>query len=136
MAQVVLTTGANSGIGLAAVIELAKKGFDSVGGVRSAAKARYVTKAAHAAGVTVRTAILEVTDAGSCARAIDRLKPYGIVNNAGYSAMGAVEDVGDEEAHRVLETMVFAPMRLARLAVPTCARRAAAESSTSPPSTA
>ena len=39
----VLTTGANSGIGLATVIEVARKGFDSVdsvGSVRSAAKAR------------------------------------------------------------------------------------------------
>ncbi len=47
-----------------------------------------------------------------------RLRPYGIVNNAGYSATGAIEDIDDAEAHRVVETMVFAPMRLARLALP------------------
>jgi len=33
-APVVLTVGASSGIGLATVIEVARKGFDSVGSVR------------------------------------------------------------------------------------------------------
>ena len=46
----VLTTGANSGIGLATVVEVARKGFDSVGSVRSAAKARIVRDAAREAG--------------------------------------------------------------------------------------
>jgi NAD(P)-dependent dehydrogenase (short-subunit alcohol dehydrogenase family) len=40
------------------------------------------------------------------------------VNNAGYSGVGAIEDVSDEEARHQLETMVVAPMRLARLALP------------------
>jgi NAD(P)-dependent dehydrogenase (short-subunit alcohol dehydrogenase family) len=40
------------------------------------------------------------------------------VNNAGYSLTGAVEDVDDDEAHALFETMVHAPMRLARLALP------------------
>jgi NADP-dependent 3-hydroxy acid dehydrogenase YdfG len=115
---VVLTTGANSGIGLATVIELARKGFDSVGSVRSAAKAREVVRAAREAGVRVRTVRLDVTDTGGSARVIDELQPYGLVNNAGYSVTGAIEDVDDEEAHRAMETMVFAPMRLARLALP------------------
>jgi len=118
MARTVLVTGANSGIGLATVIELARKGFDAVGSVRSAAKAKDVRQAASEAGVSVRTVLLDVTDAGAGARVIDRLRPYGIVNNAGYPAMGAIEDVDDEEAHRVVETMVFGPIRLARAALP------------------
>ena len=36
--QTVLTTGANSGIGLATVVEVAKRGFHSVGSVRSVAE--------------------------------------------------------------------------------------------------
>ncbi len=43
---------------------------------------------------------------------------YGLVNNAGYGLTGAVEDVGDDEARALFETMVHAPMRLARLALP------------------
>jgi NAD(P)-dependent dehydrogenase (short-subunit alcohol dehydrogenase family) len=114
----VLTTGANSGIGLATVIELARKGFDSVGSVRTAAKAKVVRDAARKAGVEVRTVILDVADEAQCRKVVDRLRPYGIVNNAGYGAVGAIEDVSDREAHAVFETMVFAPLRLARLALP------------------
>jgi NAD(P)-dependent dehydrogenase (short-subunit alcohol dehydrogenase family) len=118
MARTVLVTGANSGIGLATVIELARRGFDATGSVRSAAKARQVRQAASEAGVRVGTVILDVTDARACVRVVDRLRPYGIVNNAGYPAMGAIEDIDDEESRRVVETMVFGPMRLARAALP------------------
>ena len=116
--RTVLTTGANSGIGLATAIEVARRGFISVAGVRSPAKARSVTRAARAAGVKVRTVILDVTDAGDCKRVMTDLKPYGLVNNAGVPASGAIEDVGDDEARVAMETMVLGPMRLARLAIP------------------
>ena len=117
-AQVALTTGANSGIGLATVLELARGGLRSVGTVRSRDKAREVAAAAAAAELEVETAVLDVTDAAACARVIERYRPYAIVNNAGYSLTGAVEDVGDQEVRKGLETMVVAPMRLARLALP------------------
>lgn len=113
-----LTTGANSGIGLATALELARRGLRSVGTVRSAAKAEQVAVAAAEAGVDVETVTLEVTDAEGCARAIDEVRPDVLVNNAGYSIVGAIEDVGDDEARRAIETMVLAPMRLARLALP------------------
>ncbi len=116
--RTVLTTGANSGIGLATTIELAKRGFRSVGSVRSGAKARQVRKAARQAGVEVETILLDVTDAAACRRVMQRVKPWGLVNNAGSSFSGAIEDVGDAEARAALETMVIAPMRLARLGIP------------------
>lgn len=118
MTRTVLTTGANSGIGLATVVELARLGFDSVGSVRTPARARTVREAGRRAGLHIRTVLLDVTDREACAHAIDRLRPYGLVNNAGYSATGAIEDVDDAEARQVVETMILAPMRLARLAVP------------------
>lgn len=117
-AQTILTTGANSGIGLAAVIALAKAGFRSVGSVRSKAKAEVVVAAARQAGVEVETVQLDVNDAKACARVIGSLRPDGLVNNAGFGSVGAVEDVSDEEARATLETMVVAPIRLARLVLP------------------
>jgi NAD(P)-dependent dehydrogenase (short-subunit alcohol dehydrogenase family) len=114
----VLTTGANSGIGLATAIELARRGFRSIGSVRSEAKAAQVKEAAAEAGVTVETVLMDVNDAGQCEEVLSGLELYGLVNNAGYAVVGAVEDVTDDEARQILDTMVVAPMRLARLALP------------------
>ena len=116
--RTILTTGSNSGIGLATVIRLAQLGFRSVGSVRSDAKAETVHREAAAAGVEVETVLLDVTDSEGCAEVIDRVRPWGLVNNAGYGGIGAVEDVADEEAAQLMETMVMAPVRLSRLAIP------------------
>jgi len=117
--QHVLVTGANSGIGLATALELARRGFRVTGSVRSEAKAETVAEAAAAAGVEVGTVELDVTDAERCEEVMAELGTlHGLVNNAGYGVTGAIEDVPDEEARQVLETMVVAPMRLARLAIP------------------
>jgi NAD(P)-dependent dehydrogenase (short-subunit alcohol dehydrogenase family) len=116
--RTVLTTGANSGLGLATVIEVARRGFRSVGTVRSTAKGKAVRAAARKAGVEVATALLDVTDADASRRVIDRIRPWGLVNNAGTSLTGAIEDVTDDEARTAFETMVLAPVRLARLAIP------------------
>jgi len=105
-------------LGLATTIEAARRGFRSVGTVRSDAKADVVHAAAEEAGVAVETVLLDIDDAERAASVIDEVRPWGLVNNAGYSLTGAVEDVSDEEAARLFETMVHAPMRLARLALP------------------
>jgi NAD(P)-dependent dehydrogenase (short-subunit alcohol dehydrogenase family) len=125
MTRAVLTTGANSGIGLACVLELARSGYRSIGSVRSEAKADVVSKAAAEAGVEVETVLLDVTNASACEEVVGAYDLYGLVNNAGYGLTGAVEDIGDDEARALLETMVVAPMRLARLALP--AMRAAGQ---------
>jgi NAD(P)-dependent dehydrogenase (short-subunit alcohol dehydrogenase family) len=116
--QVVLTTGANSGLGLATAVEVARRGFRSVGSVRSTAKADVVAHAAAEAGVDVETVILDVTDAAQCREVVDHLRPYGVVNNAGYLSYRAVEEVDDDDGRHQLETLVVGPMRLARLALP------------------
>src|SRR4051794_6497849 len=113
--RTVLTTGANSGIGLATALELARQGFRSVGSVRSDEKAETVHRAARDAGVEVETTLLDVTDVDACADVVARYDLYGLVNNAGYGGTAAVEDVGDDDVHHQLETMLVAPMRLARL---------------------
>jgi NAD(P)-dependent dehydrogenase (short-subunit alcohol dehydrogenase family) len=115
----VLTTGANSGIGLLTAIEVARRGYRSVGSVRSEAKAAVLAETADDAGVEVEAVILDVTDADACERIVTDIGDlYGLVNKAGYTNTGAVEDVGDDDIRHQLETMTVAPMRLARLALP------------------
>ena len=65
---------------------------------RSDAKAATVKAAANAAGVvSVQTVLLDVTNALRCAEVVDEVRPWAFVNNAGYSGVGAIEDVSDEE---------------------------------------
>lgn len=114
----VLVTGANAGLGLATCLELARRGFDVVGTVRSDAKAELVHAAADEAGVRVTTALLDIDDADRCAEVVDEVRPWGLVNNAGIVDQRPVEEVGDEEARALLETLLVAPVRLARLSIP------------------
>lgn len=114
----VLTTGCNSGLGLATVLEVARRGHRSLGTVRSEAKAEAVAAAAKAADVEVETRILDVTDAEACAAVVEELAPDVLVNNAGYMIYAAVEEIEDDDARALFETMVLAPVRLARLCVP------------------
>ncbi|MFE5332693.1 SDR family NAD(P)-dependent oxidoreductase [Embleya sp. NPDC056575] len=118
MSRTALVTGANSGLGLATVLALARAGVDTVGSVRTAAKAESVLAAADAAGVEVRTVLLDVTDAAGGKDVIEHIRPDILVNNAGGTSFAPVLDVSEEDARRQLETALFGPMRLARFAVP------------------
>jgi len=118
MTHTALVTGANSGIGLATAIELARRGHRTVGTVRSSAKAKALRSAAADADVEVETALLDVTDADRCAAVVKRFAPDILINNAGYAQTAPIELVDDAAAEHLLSTMLVAPMRLARLALP------------------
>jgi short-subunit dehydrogenase len=123
MLRRVLVTGANSGVGLETALHLAELGFRVVGAARSEEKAESLAKAATDAGVEVETAVLDVADAQACEELVPRLDLWGLVNNAGYMNVGRVDDVPIEDAQRQLEVMVVAPIRLAKLALPSMRRR-------------
>lgn len=114
----VLVTGAGSGIGRAAALELARRGYRTLATARTDEAAATLADDAAAAGVAIETGTFDVTDAGRAKKIVTDLDPYAIVNAAGYTNMGAVEDVTDDEARHQLETLVLGPVRLARLALP------------------
>jgi NAD(P)-dependent dehydrogenase (short-subunit alcohol dehydrogenase family) len=122
MTRTVVVTGANSGIGLATALELAAAGYDVVGTARSADKASALTDAAAERGLAVRTALCDVADAESTAKAFAEIEAdaeiWAVVNNAGFAQAGAVEDVDDDEVRYQLEVNLVAPARIARLVLP------------------
>ncbi len=124
MGKSVVVTGANSGIGLATALELARVGYDVYGTVRGEDKAARLRDAAAGKGVEVTAVVCDVSDEESTRQGfaeIDRLTgggPWAVVNNAGYAQAGAVEDVSAETARRQLEVNLVAPARIAQLVLP------------------
>lgn len=119
-----MVTGANSGIGRATALLLARVGYDVIGTVRSAAKAEQLMRAAAAEGLALRTVELDVADAAATTTGFGEIAamtgggPWAVVNHAGYSQAGAIEDVTDEEVRAQLEVNLIAPARIARLVLP------------------
>lgn len=117
MAKTVLITGASAGIGYAAAELLARKGWKVYAGARRVEKMRGLQS------LGAVTFPLDVTDEASLASAVDLVLKDGgrldaLVNNAGYGAHGAVEDVPLAEARRQFEVNVFGLARLTQLVLP------------------
>lgn len=129
MTKSVVVTGANSGIGLSTVLELAAHGYDVIGTARSESKAEVIAAAARDRGVVVRTVLCDVASAEETSRAFVEIAamtdggPWAVVNNAGFSQPGPVEDVDDEAARYQLEVNLIAPARIARLVLPSMRER-------------
>jgi NAD(P)-dependent dehydrogenase (short-subunit alcohol dehydrogenase family) len=100
--QTVLTTGANSGLGLATSLHLSRLRFRSIGVVRSKATAGVVTQAAKQADVSMETVDLDVTDAERC-RVINReAASIGGSQQRWLFGVGAIEDISDDKARHQL----------------------------------
>ena len=113
----VLVTGANSDIGLATIRSLLDLDAQVVATVRGESGADAVRDGLRGhllARVTIE--FLDVTDADTAELIIDRHMPDVVVNNAGAALLGAVADISDADALAQLQTMLIAPVRLARLA--------------------
>jgi NAD(P)-dependent dehydrogenase (short-subunit alcohol dehydrogenase family) len=111
----VLVTGGSSWIGLATVRRLAAAG-DTV-----FAAARRPGRAELPDGVT--PVEIDVADPRAADRAVSFVveragRLDALVNHAGTGPLAPMEEVGDDEAHRIFEVNLFGPLRLARAAVP------------------
>lgn len=120
MHRPVLVTGASSGIGEATAVFLARAGFRVYAGARRFEKLR----ALEGMGDGRITALdLDVTDAASIESAMARIHAdgaslYGLVNNAGISVTGPIEEVPIEEWRAQFETNVFGAVAMTKAVLP------------------
>lgn len=117
MASVVLVTGAASGIGKATALHLKKAGFDVY------ASARSVSKLGELEAAGCKTVALDVADETSRVAAVQQIEKESggveiLINNAGYSQSGAVEEVTLEQWQRQFDTNVFGAVRMCQLVLP------------------
>lgn len=111
MNQTVLITGAGSGFGLGASIELARRGYDVVATTQIVAQITGVRAAAEAAGVQLRAEKLDVLDSADRRRA----EEWGVdvlVNNAGIGESGPIGEIPVDLVRANFETNVFGPLQL------------------------
>ena len=117
MSQVILLTGASSGIGYNTAKDLAAAGHTVYGA------ARRLEKLEELRPFGVIPLQLDITDEASTKKAVETiLAEQGrvdvLVNNAGYGSYGAIEDVTLDEARNQFEVNLFGLARLTQLVLP------------------
>jgi NAD(P)-dependent dehydrogenase (short-subunit alcohol dehydrogenase family) len=117
MQKTILITGCSSGIGAALAREFSQRGQ------RVYATARRAEALDGLAAAGIRGLALDVDDDSSIARALDTVSREAghldlLVNNAGFSQVGAVVDLTREDLRRQYETNVIAPVAVTGQAVP------------------
>jgi NAD(P)-dependent dehydrogenase (short-subunit alcohol dehydrogenase family) len=117
MTQCILITGCSSGIGAALAREFHQRGHMVY------ATARRLESLAGLQQAGLRTLALDVNDDASIAAAFtlvqsERGRLDVLVNNAGFSQVGAVLDLQRDDLRRQYETNVIAPFAVTRAALP------------------
>lgn len=122
--KVALITGTSSGIGLATAVRLASDGFRVVATMRDPDKASDLLAEAERAAVALEVVALDVNDDASVAAAFDEIGPVDVlVNNAGMSPVGAVEELPIAQWKELFETNVFGVVRCTQAALPAMRER-------------
>lgn len=116
----VLITGASSGIGEACAVHLARKGFRVFAAAR---RLEPLEALSSLAGGRITPLRMDVTDEASVAAALRAVAQtgaglYGLVNNAGISVMGPLEELSAEDWRRQYETNVIGLTTVTRLVLP------------------
>jgi NAD(P)-dependent dehydrogenase (short-subunit alcohol dehydrogenase family) len=117
VSKAVLITGCSTGIGRATAQRLARSGWTVY------ATARRPESIADLAQVGCKTLALDVTDEDSMRAAVQTVQDAEgavgvLINNAGYSQGGPIEQVPMEAVRRQFETNVFGAVRLIQLVLP------------------
>jgi NAD(P)-dependent dehydrogenase (short-subunit alcohol dehydrogenase family) len=120
---VAVITGCSSGFGKLTALEFARRGNRVFATMRNTAKDGPLQAEAVAAGVSVEVLQLDVNERASVEKAVaEVIRRAGridvLVNNAGISTQGPIEDFDDDEVAAVFETNVFGVIRVTRAVLP------------------
>ena len=120
-----LVTGTSTGIGRATAVELAQRGHDVAATMRDTSKAAGLSADAAAAGVAVEVIELDVNDDASVAEGFAAAGEVDVVvNNAGMSPVGSIEEFAIDAWKSLFETNVFGLVRCIQAALPGMRERA------------
>jgi NAD(P)-dependent dehydrogenase (short-subunit alcohol dehydrogenase family) len=123
MQKSVLITGATDGLGRAAALLLAKRGYRVFAAGRSAEKRAQLDAQAREEKLPLETLELDVCDDQSVRRAVAGVLAKAgaidfLINNAGVNFTAAVEDLRLEDWRRQFETNFFGVLRVTQAVVP------------------
>lgn len=121
--EVMIVTGASSGIGAATALELARHGARVVLAARRVEELAGVAHAIKEAGGEARAIQTDVTDAKQVARLVqESIDAYGrvdvLVNNAGIGARSTFEQMPVEEIAHVVDVNLMGAMLVTRAVLP------------------
>ncbi len=121
--DVALVTGASSGFGLLAAVELARRGLRVFASMREPARADRLRAALDEASLAAEVIRLDVTRADQIEEAVSSIEEVAggvdvLVNNAGYGLGGSVEDITLDELREQFETNFFGLVGLTKRVLP------------------
>jgi len=116
MNEAVVVTGASGGIGRACVSRLRDTGFTVLAAVRNDAQAAAISREA-------RPFRLDLSEPNLIDAAVAEIRSFdlplrGLVNNAGASRAGAIEDLSMRSIREVLQVNLLGPVQLTRALLP------------------
>ena len=119
----VFITGAKSGIGRATALRLARQGNYVFAAVRQPESALDLRACAEEKNLPLNIIEVDVTDESSVARGVNHVVDRAghidvLINCAGLSEIGAIEEGSDEIARRLMETNFLGPLRTIRAVLP------------------
>ncbi len=125
---VAVVTGSNSGIGRAAAIDLAARGWTVYGTMRSLDKGEKLATLAEAAGVTVHPVVCDVTDTDSVNAAMRQILAEAghidvLVNNAGVGGNATVEECSIARFAEVMDVNLHGCVRCIQAVLPSMRQR-------------
>lgn len=119
----VLITGGTDGLGKAATLLLARKGYAVYAAGRSASKRDELNRLAQEERIPIHAIEMDVTDNASVQIGVELVMEKGggidvLINNAGVGYMAVIEELRVEDFHKQFEVNLFGVIRVTQAVLP------------------